>query len=302
MKIDKRQKTKLVVLLASAFSLAMIIFPETTEIGSKTAIILWINSIVPVLLPFFIFSDFIKRTGDLDRLPVKVYPFVVAFLSGYPMGAKVVGDFVKENRITVNQGKHILSYSFVTGPAFIIFTIGTFIGSQKAALMIAISHYWGALLNGALYKCSDKKLPAPSKTTLRKKGDYLENFTASILEGFKGMAMILAYLMMFTIAIGILEHLGVFNLINSQGISSAIKGIFEMTIGINLIGMCDMGIALKAVIASFLVSFGGLSVAGQSMSMARGSGIGIADILKIKLTHGMIAAILTTILVQLVVI
>jgi hypothetical protein len=66
--------------------------------------------------------------------------------------------------------------------------------------------------------------------------------------------------------------------------------------------MCDMGIRLKSVIAAFLVSFGGLSVAGQSMSMARGSGIGLADILKIKLTHGMIAAIITTILIHIVVI
>ena len=33
-----------------------------------------------------------------------------------------------------------------------------------------------------------------------------------------------------------------------------------------------------------------------------GSGIGLADILKIKLTHGMIAAIITTILIHIVVI
>ena len=95
MKIDKARKTQFVVLLAAVFSVAMIVFPEVTETGSKTAIVLWINSIVPVLLPFFIFSDFIKRTGDLDRLPASVYPFVVAFLSGYPMGAKIVGDFIK---------------------------------------------------------------------------------------------------------------------------------------------------------------------------------------------------------------
>ena len=101
------------------------------------------------------------------------------------------------------------------------------------------------------------------------KGDYLENFTDAIVSGFKAMAMILAYLMVFTIGINILEHLGVFSVINNQGVAASFKGIFEMTMLINLVGMCDMGIRLKSVIAAFLVSFGGLSVAGQSMSMAR---------------------------------
>lgn len=301
MKIDKARKTQFVVLMAAVFSVAMIVFPEVTETGSKTAIVLWINSIVPVLLPFFIFSDFIKRTGDLDRLPATVYPFVVAFLSGYPMGAKVVGDFIKEKKVTVNRGRYILSYSLVTGPAFIIFTVGNFIGSQKAALIIAIAHYGGALLNGLIYRCRDENKTARKRSPRPPKSDYLENFTESIVSGFKAMAMILAYLMVFTIGINILEHLGVFGLINNQGVSSAFKGIFEMTVGINLVGMCDMGIRLKSVIAAFLLSFGGLSVAGQSMSMARGSGIGLADILKIKITHGMIAAIITTILIHIVV-
>lgn len=301
MKIDKARKTQFVVLMAAVFSVAMIVFPEVTETGSKTAIVLWINSIVPVLLPFFIFSDFIKRTGDLDRLPATVYPFVVAFLSGYPMGAKVVGDFIKEKKVTVNRGRYILSYSLVTGPAFIIFTVGNFIGSQKAALIIAIAHYGGALLNGFIYRCRDENEAVRRRSPRPPKSDYLENFTESIVSGFKAMAMILAYLMVFTIGINILEHLGIFGLINNQGVSSAFKGIFEMTVGINLVGMCDMGIRLKSVIAAFLLSFGGLSVAGQSMSMARGSGIGLADILKIKITHGMIAAIITTILIHIVV-
>ena len=91
MKIDKSRKTQFIVLLAAMFSVVMIVFPQVTEMGSKTAIVLWINSIVPVMLPFFIFSEFIKKTGDLRRLPSGIYPFAVAFLSGYPMGAKVVG-------------------------------------------------------------------------------------------------------------------------------------------------------------------------------------------------------------------
>ena len=52
---------KLILAAAAFFAAAMVVFPSVTESGSKSAIIIWANAIVPVLLPFFIFADFIKR-------------------------------------------------------------------------------------------------------------------------------------------------------------------------------------------------------------------------------------------------
>ena len=82
-------RNKLILALVTVFTAAMVLFPQVTEAGSKSAIIIWANSIVPVLLPFFIFSDFIKRTGNLEKLPPRIYSLAVACLSGYPMGARV---------------------------------------------------------------------------------------------------------------------------------------------------------------------------------------------------------------------
>ena len=290
----------IVVALAGVFILLMVIFPNITEQGTKTAIILWANSIVPVLLPFFIFSEFIKETGDLSKLSPKVYPFVIAFLSGYPMGAKVIGDYIKDNKLTLNQGKWVLSYSLVTGPAFIIFTVGSFIGSTKAAFIVAISHYLSAFLNNSFYYTGDRCLKHISSNI--KKTDYMENFSIAIGKGFKAMATILAYLMFFLIGINIIEYLGLFSLVNNQVVNSFIKGIFEMTIGINLVGMCDISIKLKTILASVLVSFGGLSVIGQSLSMVKNTGLSIKDILEIKFTHSLISGIIATLLVNNVVI
>ena len=55
-------------------------------------------------------------------------------------------------------------------------------------------------------------------------------------------------------------------------------------------------LSLKTALISFIVSFGGLSVVGQSISMTSGSGIRAACILKIKLTHGLLAGIISVIL------
>ena len=289
-------KNRVIVMASCLFILMMVLFPSVTEIGTKTAIIIWANSIVPVLLPFFIFSEFIKRTGDLHKLSPKVYPFIIAFLSGYPMGAKVVGDFVRTKVVTIEQGKYILSYSLVTGPAFIIFTIGSFLGNTKAAVLVAVAHYLGAFLNNRLYKTEDKylKIHTTSKADL----DYMENFSYAIASGFRAMATILAYLIFFTIGINILEHLNLFSIISNELVSSAFKGLFEMTLGINLVGLCDASMELKVIIASVLVSFGGLSVIGQSMSMTRNTGIGFRDIFEIKFTHALTSGIVATLLVN----
>ena len=101
--MDKNKfSTNFILATAVFFAAAMVIFPDITESGSKTAIIIWANSIVPILLPFFIVADFIKRTGNPEMLPKRVYPFIIAFLSGYPVGAKVVSDLVSSGRLNLS--------------------------------------------------------------------------------------------------------------------------------------------------------------------------------------------------------
>ena len=68
-----------------------------------------------------------------------------------------------------------------------------------------------------------------------------------------------------------------------------------MTVGSNMIGICDISINLKTALTAFIVSFGGFSVIGQSVSMASGSGLGLGTIFKIKLTHGLTAGILAAV-------
>ena len=297
MNISVNKKNKLIVFAAVLFSATMVCFPQVTEAGSKSAIIIWANSIVPVLLPFFIFSDFIKRTGNLEKLPPRVYPFLVAFLSGYPMGAKVTADLVAERNLSAETGRHILSYSLVTGPAFIMGTVGGFLGSTDAAAAAAFAHYGGALLNSMLWRQGDDRIHGISKHTVHK-GSLLDCFSGSIMAGFKAMAIILAYLMFFMIGINLLEKSGLFLQIGNETAVSVLKGMLEMTAGSSMVGACNISLPMKTVLISFLVSFGGLSVIGQSASMAGGSGIGIADIIKIKISHGLLAGILAVILTR----
>ena len=75
----------------------------------------------------------------------------------------------------------------------------------------------------------------------------------------------------------------------------------DITLRINQKGMCNISDEMKTVLAAMMVSFGGMSIVGQSASMTRKTGIGVKDIFLMKITHGMIAAIVAVILVHFVV-
>lgn len=303
-------ENKLIMAASLCFAAAMVVFPAVTESGSKTAIVIWANSIIPILLPFFIFSDFIRRVGNPEKLPLKVYPFAIAFMSGYPMGAKIVGDLTEGGCFTKEEGKHVLSYSLVTGPAFIIGTVGAFMGNTRAAVAVAAAHYMGAILNGLIYRCPTPPRCTPGSRSRKviviasdnagtglhtQQNFYMDSFTASIIAGFKAMAVILAYLILFMIGMELLNSAGVFGLLPGEPWAAFAKGLIEMTVGSNMIGLCDINIGLKTALTAFIVSFGGFSVIGQSVSMAAGSGLGLGTIIKIKLTHGLIAGILAVV-------
>ena len=97
------------------------------------------------------------------------------------------------------------------------------------------------------------------------------------------------------IAAEFMEYTGVF-----QGFSELTgafcKGLLEMTVGCSAIASCDCRLQTKLILSSYIISFGGLSVIGQTVSMLEGCPVTLWKILKIKMFHGLFSAIWTFIL------
>ncbi len=120
---------------------------------------------------------------------------------------------------------------------------------------------------------------------------YYNILTDAIVDSFHSIAIILAYIVMFMIATDLLQFSGIFMFINSPEIVAIVKGALEMTVGCNSLMVCGCSDTLRTTLASFIITFGGLSVAGQSMSMLRNCDIGFGQICKMKLSQGIIGAI-----------
>jgi len=284
------------VIIAGAFlcCIIMVAFPEVTATASKEAIRVWLNAVVPALFPFLIMANFIKNTGIVGRIPAGIYPFVMALLSGYPMGARITADYYQERYIDAGQLHHILSYSMITGPAFIIGAVGVeFFDSRSIGYILACSHYLGAVLNGFLYgskKTSKERIDSYMEES---RENYYVYLTESILDSFRTIGIILAYIMMFMIGTDLLQFSGLLSLIPTEHWAAFAKGLLEMTVGCSSLGSCPCDVVTKMTLTSILISFGGLSVLGQSMSMLKRCPITLWQLLKMKISHGIFSGILT---------
>jgi sporulation integral membrane protein YlbJ len=311
----KKTRKKTVYILAGALScigcLVMMAFPSVALNAAQRGIALWASSVLPALLPFFICANFMTALGlpahigriferPFQRLfsapGVSAFVFTVSITSGYPMGAKLIGDLGRSRSITGRDAKRMLSFCSTSGPLFMLGAVGAgMLASPAAGAVIALSHYLGALLNGLLCSMfSSEKTESPHEMqggTAIEKGSLLDVFTDSMIASFKALGIICGYIVLFMMITDFIELSGLLNFFRPDFTRGAAKGLLEMTVGCSSIAKSgELSLLYQCMLCSFLISFGGLSVYAQSMSMLSGLNIGSAYYLAVKFSHGLLAA------------
>ena len=128
-------KRRLFTLAVIFFFFVMLLFPGPVFAGASQGILLWFRTVLPTLLPFMIAANLMVRTsavhyisrlagGVLGRV-LKVsgcgaFAVLSGFLCGYPMGAKVTADLLKEGKICRDEAGYLLSFCNNTSPMFIV--------------------------------------------------------------------------------------------------------------------------------------------------------------------------------------
>ncbi len=319
---------KLHYIAAGIFSgvgcIAMMLFPEIALESASRGISLWATSVLPALLPFFICAGFMVSLGvpkmigryfePLFRAVFRVpgnaaFVFLVSITSGYPMGAKLIADLHRENQIQKQDAEKMLSFCSTSGPLFLLGTVGvSMLHSATLGAVIAFSHYIGAIVNGILFcnipaRFSKNTQYYPKQSFRNPQSNHiampslLSCFTDSILSALRTLGIICGYLVLFCLLTDFMQFCGILQFFPNQVSKSLFRGIFEMTVGCNSIALApDVSPVVKCAVASFLISFGGLSIMAQSMSLLSGTGIRVFTYLKLKFAHGIFSAIIALLL------
>lgn len=324
-KLDDKKTTYIIAgTIAGIGCIVMVVFPAIALNSAQKGVSLWASSVLPALLPFFICANFMTALG----LPVIIgrffeepfrkifgapgssaFVFSISITSGYPMGAKLIGDMGRLNEITKDDAKRMLTFCSTSGPLFMLGAVGVgMLNSAAAGAVIAIAHYLGAILNGVLFRIfSSFHTKSYVKYSKRHhfthvpecfgKDSLLDIFTDSIISSFRALGIICGYIVLFTLITDFIQFSGVLNYLENSYSKGLFKGLFEMTVGCNTVARTvDSTLVLKCILCSFIISWGGLSVLAQSMSMLAGLNISVLFYTFTKLTHGILAGIIAWII------
>lgn len=282
------------------------------------AISLWSLKVLPLLFPFFVLTKMIvnlttPKENFMDKFFNKLYrtpkgsclTFFLSTLSGYPMGAKLICEMYNNKQINSNQAKKMLSFCSVSGPMFMLGTVGIgFLFSAKAGIIILLSNIFASLINGLLYRGKPdivKDIEFKNRSNHFSLSDCVYDSLISIL-------MVGAYISISFIIIEILKNLEIFNLLtkficsvfslhkHQDIVFSVLTGIIEITKGISDLSNTNSSLMVKVVLASGLIGFGGISIMLQSLNFLTNLKISIKTMLKQKFTQCMLCVFISFLL------
>lgn len=320
-------KKSIISIFCLAFILSLLFFSNTNIEAARLGLNLWAYSVVPSLFPFFIATELIYCTNLISFLEKRcskfmqrifnlsgeaTFPILMGTISGYPTGAKIINELRIDKKISKTEGEHLLAFTNNSGPLFIIGTVGSSIFcSNKIGFLLLLTHILGAFTVGFLFKFwkpNRKSLFIKNKSNSKNQFNIISTLVNSVSKSVITILNIGGFIVLFSVCISILEHLGIFNILanflyifgisekNSIGLFS---GLLELTNGLknlSIIGTKNLNQII--VLSSFLIGFGGLSVAMQVYSCIYKSDLSIKPYLVGKLLHGLFAALYTFIIIK----
>lgn len=308
------KSNKLIILSLLIVCILFIINPALCANSCLNGISVWALNVLPVLFPFFIITKIIVNLSDnkpnpMDKFFNKLYnapngsfsTFFLATLSGYPMGAKLICEMYNNKQIDSENAQKMLSFCSVSGPMFMVGTVGVImLKNYTAGIIILISNVIASLINGLLYK--GKKTTHIYNTTSRIKSFSLAD---CVYDSLISILMVGAYIVLSFITIDLLENLHVIQFLSNticsvfrfklrpNIVSSVIKGFLEITRGILDLSNASVNIVIKTIISSGLIGFGGISIMLQSINFISHLKIPIKVIIIQKITQGLIACLIS---------
>ena len=328
----KNLKYNIIVLLVLAICFVFITNPSFYAKSCLNAISVWSLKVLPMLLPFFIFTKIIvsicpPKKNILDKLFKKAYKtpdgsfliFFLSVISGYPMGAKLISNIYENKHINNDDALTMLSFCSISGPMFMIGTVGVNIfGSYKAGLIILISNVLACLINGFIFRNKTKQKfnnnldkNTTNEHQFNKNNNAIKSvelnssniLADSVHDSLNSILLVGVYIVLSFLLIDLLKNIGfitnvsnaicgVFHMKDKQNVvESVLSGLIEITRGNIDLATTNLSLEVKTIISSGLIGFGGISVLMQSMAFIKNLNLPIKTIVKQKMMQGILAII-----------
>lgn len=288
------------------FFVIMLIFPHKSFEGASNGLLLWFQIVLPTLLPFIILSNLLIHTNAITYISTIVKPFVqrlfrvsdygcyavfVGFLCGYPMGAKVVSDLIKTERISQEEGQYLLSFCNNTSPMFIIsFIVMQQLQNESLLFSTLVILYLAPVLCSFVfrrfYRYQTRKIFVSASDNA-----FHFNFNiidTCIMNGFETITKVGGYIILFSILFTLSKQLPLMWFLPTLEIACGISYI--TSVGVPLYKLFPYVLALT--------TFGGMCAVAQTNSMIQDTKLSIFPYIIQKLITALVTSLLAIIYIQ----
>lgn len=300
------------------FFLTMLLRPQEVFFGAGKGLLLWFQTVLPTLLPFMILSGLLISTNSityLDRIFSPVFrrlfrisqnasfAVVAGFFCGYPMGAKVTADLLRQGKISQAEGQYLLSFCNNTSPMFLVsYVIWQNLQKQSLLLPSLLLLFGTPVLASALFypfsfrKSGNSKKDRSGSGSTKKQASRIcikfQMLDTCIMNSFETITKIGGYIILFSILISLLSS----DPFQKIPLLKMILPFLEITNGIPMLCASDLPLIMRFTLTMALTAFGGICSVAQTNCMLEGTGLSIIPYFFQKVITAFLCAILAPIL------
>lgn len=345
MQLMRKLQTPFIGFAIVLFILLFVYYPFEGMKAAARGVEIWWDILFPALFPFFVISELLLGFGivhfwgtlldplmrPLFRVPgIGGFVMAMGFASGYPVGARLTSQLWDQKLIDRAEAERLVAFTSTSDPIFLIGAVSVgFFQDPSIALILAVSHYGGAVLVGLLMRFYGPHSPVDSFQTRSEPFILLKALQAMhrarLLDGrplgillkeavesslrlifvVGGLVVFFSTLLELLSISHIMDAIyglfhSIFRLfrIPNQLVQAIVNGLFEVTLGTKSAGTAGMDIPLihKAAAAAFILSWSGLSVHAQVVSLLTHTNVRYLPFLAARFIHGIISILLVLLL------
>ncbi len=272
------------------------------------SIYLWFNYLLPTIFIFFTLTDILNNYNfpyylekvfgkiiyKVYRLPTcTIYTIIMSMTSGFPGNSKLIKEQLDNNLIDSYTATRLLTMTHFSNPLFILYTIGnSFLHNKKIGMIILLVHFITNFFIGFIFR-NIFNVDIPNKKSVFKTPlSFMSILKNSINTTINISLNVLGIIIFFSFITTTINHYLNLNIYSH----TFLNGILEITNGLKLLSNLNINIITKSTLATFFISFGGLSIHMQIMSILNKYHINYLIYLLSRIIHGTISALIVYII------
>ena len=287
------------LIIFSSFIVLIFKYNYILEKTVLTSVNLWLTKVFPNLFIMFIIQNLIINTNVLNNISKLISPifnkifhtkgnsciaFLLSIISGTPASSFIIKEMLDKNQIDEEDANKLIKFTFFGSPLFLYNNLSYFL-SKGTSIKIIIIHYITNVVIGFITRGKKSTHNIANTKDEKNINNIFILLPSAIKKSLDTLLIILGTIIFYMLITNII--FSIFNI--SLTVSAIIKGLLEMTQGINSIHTIKINGIIKEIILLNIISFGGLAIHTQVLSIINDTKISYKNFFWGRILHMLIS-------------